>query len=66
MNQQPLSNFELRELCFELAGKLQVPNYTTSIEEESIKMAIAARVIESKLENYLLIPKYKHNGQESN
>lgn len=64
-NQQPLSNFEVRELCFALAGKLQTPNYSHSVEEESIKLAITARVIESKLEDYILIPKYKHNGQES-
>lgn len=54
MTQQPLSNSEIRDLCYEIAEILQ----KNVVSDQEIIDAI-----ERKLAKYILIPKYKTNEQ---
>jgi hypothetical protein len=59
MTQQPLSNGEILDLCFQIAKILQNNDESKSSIESEIEKAIKAKIIESHLEKYILIPKYK-------
>lgn len=59
MNQQPLSNAEVLDLCFQIAKILQNTDESKSSIESEVEKAIKAKIIESHLEKYILIPKYK-------
>ena len=58
-NQQPLSNSEIHELSKKIAVLLK----KTDVQEEeilrAIEEAVAAKVIEENLNQYILLPKYK-------
>lgn len=59
MNQQPLSNAEVLDLCLQIAKILQNNDESKSSIEAEIEKAIKTKIIESYLEKYILIPKYK-------
>ena len=61
MTQQPLTNFEIHDLCFEIAGILQKNEDSEKAIQEVIEKAITAKIIEDRLNKFILLPKYKVN-----
>jgi hypothetical protein len=59
INQQPLSNSEIRDLCFKIAKLLKDEDVKEEAIINTIKEAVVAKLIEESLNQYILVPKYK-------
>jgi len=65
VTQQPLKSSEIRDLCFQIAGILQKNDESVDSIESQVEKAVKAKIIESHLDKFILLPKYNTQDNDS-